>query len=146
MKRNRGFTLVELLVTMGVITLLAMISVQSTLTALQMSRERHTESEILAMVDAVKLFKSDTGECVPGEDEADFRRWLIDNNFFDDVEMIDGWGRSYHIQIHCGGEDGDEYIIWASDGLDGIRGSDDDVIYLFAVDGLDGWTGVGAFD
>lgn len=146
MKGNRGFTLVELLVVMGVITLLALISVKSALTALQMSRERHTETEILAMVDAVKLFKSDTEDCVPGTDEADFRRWLIANNFFDDVEMTDGWGRSYHVQIRCGGEAGDEYVIWTSDGLDGVRGSEDDVAYLFAVGGWDGWTSVGAFD
>jgi len=146
MNGNRGFTLVEVMVVLVVITLLAGISVQSTLTALQMSRERHTETEILAMVDAVKLFKSDTEECVPGLDETDFRRWLIANDFFDQVELTDGWGRSYHIQINCGGEAGDEYLVWTSDGLDGVRGSEDDVAYLYVPDGWDGWTSVGAFD
>jgi len=140
-----GFTLIEIMVVLVVISIVSAMGVQSVIAALQMSRERHTEVEILAMVNAVKVYKSDTEACVPGEDENDFRTWLEANNFFDQVQLLDGWGRSYHIQIHCDPGQGTEYLIWTSDGMDGLRGSADDVAYLFAPDGWDGWTSEGAF-
>lgn len=144
--RTGGFTLIELLVVLVVISLVSGMGVQSVIAALQMSRERHTETEILAMVQVVKLYKSDTEACVPGEDEDDFRTWLQENNFFDQPQLLDGWGRSYHVQIHCDPDEGTEYLIWASDGMDGLRGNTDDVAYLFAPDGWDGWTSEGAFN
>lgn len=144
--RCSGFTLVELMVVLVVIALVAAMGVQSVIAALEMSRERHTEAEILAMVDLVKLYKTDTEACVPGVNEADFRDWLEASNFFDRVELNDGWGRSYHILMHCDPELGTEYLIWTSDGMDGVRGNEDDVSYLFAPDGWDGWTSQGAFN
>jgi len=88
-----GFTLIEIMVVLVVISIISSMGVRSVIAALQMSRERHTEAEILAMVNAVKLYKSDTEACVPGEDENDFRNWLVANNFFDQVQLLDGWGR-----------------------------------------------------
>jgi prepilin-type N-terminal cleavage/methylation domain-containing protein len=143
---DRGLTLIEMMVVLVVISLLAAMGVQSVIAALEMSRERHTEVEILAMVEVVKVYKSDTEACVPGNDENDFKDWLIENKFFEQVELIDGWGREYHIQIHCGTGPGSEYLIWTSDGVDGLRGNDDDIAYLFAPNGWDGWTGQGAFN
>lgn len=145
-RSDTGFTLIEVMVVLVVISLVAGMGVQSVIAALQMSRERHTEVEILAMVEVVKLYKSDTEACVPGNDEDDFQSWLVQNNFFGQVELNDGWGRSYHIQIHCDAEQGTEYLIWTSDGVDGLRGNDDDVSYLFAPNGWDGWTSQGAFN
>lgn len=144
--RCSGFTLVELMVVLVVIALVATMGVQTVIAALEMSRERHTEAEILAMVDLVKLYKTDTEACVPGVNEADFRDWLEASNYFDRVELNDGWGRSYHILMHCDPELGVEYLIWTSDGIDGLRGSTDDVVYLFSPDGWDGWTSRGAFN
>lgn len=144
--RCSGFTLVELMVVLVVIALVAAMGVQTVIAALEMSRERHTEAEILAMVDLVKLYKTDTEACVPGVNEADFRDWLEASNFFDRVELNDGWGHSYHILMHCDPELGTEYLIWTSDGMDGVRGNEDDVSYLFAPDGWDGWTSQGAFN
>lgn len=144
--RCSGFTLVELMVVLVVIALVATMGVQTVIAALEMSRERHTEAEILAMVDLVKLYKTDTEACVPGVNEADFRDWLEASNYFDRVELNDGWGRSYHILMHCDPELGAEYLIWTSDGIDGLRGSTDDVVYLFSPDGWDGWTSRGAFN
>jgi prepilin-type N-terminal cleavage/methylation domain-containing protein len=144
--RSQGFTLVEVLVVLAVISIVAVMGVQSVLAGLEMSRERHTETEILAMVDLVRLYKSETDACVPGTDEADFRDWLLANNYFDRVELSDGWGKAYHILIHCNPDDGTEYLLWSSDGRDGQRGSDDDVAYLFTPDGFDGWTGTGAYN
>jgi prepilin-type N-terminal cleavage/methylation domain-containing protein len=141
-----GFTLIELMVVLVVIALLSGMGVQSVVAALQMSRERHTEAEILAMVKVVKLYKSDTEACVPGEDENDFRTWLQENDYFDQVRLQDGWGRDYHIQINCNEGLGNEYLIWTSDGMDGQRGNADDVAYLFSPDGWDGWTSQGAFN
>ncbi len=143
---DHGFTLVELMVVLVVISLLAALGVESVIAALQMSRERHTEMEILAMVEVVKVYKSDTEACVPGEDEDDFKDWLVANKFFGQVELDDGWGQGYHIQIHCDTEQGSEYLIWTSDGVEGLRGSEDDVAYLFAPNGWDGWTSQGAFN
>lgn len=138
-----GFTLIEIMVVLVVISIVSAMGVQSVIAALQMSRECHTEAEILAMVKVVKLYKSDTEACVPGEDEDDFRTWLEANNYFEQVQLLDGWGRTYHIQIHCDSGQGAEYLIWTSDGMDGLRGNADDVAYLFAPDG---WTSEGAFN
>lgn len=145
-RRSRGFTLVEVMVVLVVISLVAAMGVQSVVAALQMSRERHTETEILAMVKVVKLYKSDTEDCVPGEDENDFKTWLQENKYFNRVQLQDGWGRDYHIQINCQTGQENEYLIWTSDGMDGQRGTEDDVTYLFSPDGWDGWTSQGAFN
>jgi len=143
---TQGFTLVEVLVVLAIITLVAAMGMQSIVTAMQMSRERHTEVEILAMVEVVKLYKSETEDCVPGIDETDFRDWLVSSNYFTEVDLNDGWGRSYLIQIACDLDQGNEYLVWTSVGMDGLRGNDDDVVYLFAPDGWDGWTSQGAFN
>ena len=144
--RALGFTLIELLVVVAVIGIISALAVPNLQRAINRSRETATEAEILKMVESVKLFKSDTEECIPGRNADDFAEWCVENEYFKDLALTDGWGNDYDIWLYCNQRIGYEYVFIFSGGADGRIWTTDDVIYLYYPPFWDQWYRTGSFD
>lgn len=141
-----GFTLIELLVVVAVIGIISALAVPNLQRAINRSRETATEVEILKMIESVKLFKSDTEDCIPGRTEDDFAEWAVENEYFKDLTLTDGWGNDYDIWLYCNARYGREYVFIFSGGADGRIWTTDDVIYLYYPPYWDQWYRTGSFD
>ena len=148
-RRNsgKGFTLIELLVVVAVIGIISALAVPNLQRAINRSRETATEAEIMKMIESVKLFKSDTEDCIEGYDADDFADWARENEYYKDLTLTDGWGNDYDIWLYCSSwMSGYEYVIIFSGGADGEIWTTDDVTYIYYPPVWDGWYSTGMFD
>lgn len=141
-----GFTLIELLVVVAVIGIISALAVPNLQRAITRSRETATEVEIMKMIESVKLYRADTEDCIPGSNENHFAEWAVENEYFKNPVLTDGWGNEYDIWLYCNQRFGNEYVFIFSGGADGEIWTTDDVVYLYYPPYWDTWYRTGTFD
>lgn len=88
---SRGFTLVELLITVAIIGLLAAMAVANLNNALDKSRQRQTMATMRNVSTAVEAYNTDNGHLPANGITADQLKTLLVDNVFKAVEVQDGW-------------------------------------------------------
>lgn len=76
MKRNKGFTLIELIVVMAIVALLASIAAPRYFGSLQKSRETALRSSLNVMRDAIDQFAADKGRYPESLEELASARYI----------------------------------------------------------------------
>ncbi|WP_349741405.1 type II secretion system protein [Roseateles cavernae] len=76
MKRNRGFTLIELIVVMAIVALLASIAAPRYFLSLEKSKETALRSSLTVMRDAIDQFAADKGRYPDTLEELASARYL----------------------------------------------------------------------
>jgi general secretion pathway protein G len=96
-KRN-GFTLVELLVVVGILGILAVLAIPNMLSALNRARNKQTFSEMRSLGTALEAYRVDhyafavRAQANP-EPVADTLSGILDAlGYFSDPPLVDGWG------------------------------------------------------
>lgn len=139
-----GFSILELMVVGGVLALVVAIGLPTLGRSLDKSKETHSEAEILKMVETVKVYWSDTEDCIPARNAKQFKKWAEQSQYYKTLDIFDGWSKQYTLQFTCTAAR--RRVLWRSDGLDGRRGSWDDIVYIYDLPRWDGWSSTGAFD
>ena len=122
MVKERGFTLLEIMVVMVIIALITGLAIPTLMNALHDSKVDATRAQLRVLKQAVGLYQMDIGR-PPTQSEglealleppAGYKRYL------DAVELpTDAWGRAF--EYYEPGQQRAEYSI-ASNGADGARG------------------------
>lgn len=121
---NRGFTLIEIIIVVIIISLIATLVVPKLFKKAEQSKRRITKTQIIILENAVKMFKLDTGR-YPTQSEgleallnapADVSNW--DGPYLDKGIPKDPWGRDY-IYVFPGNDYPFEIYSLAADGQEG---------------------------
>jgi len=113
MRRNSaGFSLIELLVALGIIALVSAIAIPQIMSALDRSRQRRTMSDMRSIASANSMHFLDEGVFVDGLGD-------LSPDYFPLTLRNDGWGTRF-IYLKWGFL-GDQYWLW-SRGADGAIG------------------------
>jgi len=106
MDRNKGFTIIELLIVVAIIGIIATIAIPNLLDAIERSRQKKSMGEIRAMVIAMQSFSIDFG----GYPNSSHNGNVVDNwlalldqagesiivpSYLQAVPNFDGWGEQY---------------------------------------------------
>jgi prepilin-type N-terminal cleavage/methylation domain-containing protein len=139
-----GFTLIELLVVVVVIGIISVLAVPNLQRAMNITKETHSETEILKMLEAVRLYRADTEVFITARNAAQFKTWAEAQGYYKALDINDGWGNQYemtirHNRIRC-------RVFIRSFGMDGRRGNRDDIYYRYQPPQYDEWQRTGAYD
>jgi general secretion pathway protein G len=144
-RRTHGFTLIELVVAIAVLSILAGAALPVATRVAGRAARRVTEQELGALCAASVEFYADTGrlpravaelERPPAGDEA-ARGWAGPYLVGGPLDPIgsagrshahDGWSRPYAVTLEPGGEAGAGRLSFASAGPDGLLDTDDDLV------------------
>jgi general secretion pathway protein G len=145
MKKNKAFTMIELLMVMIIIGILTSLVTTGAFRAIRSAKEDRARSDIAALEAALERYKLDTGQYPQqaGGGDNSFVLWLEtgdgstgwDGSYmrFDSGEtssnaFLDPWGRAYQYQCPgtAHGSTTNAYDVW-SKGKDGTDGSGDDI-------------------
>ncbi|MCL2330666.1 MAG: type II secretion system major pseudopilin GspG [Phycisphaerae bacterium] len=138
MKRNRrrsGFTLLEILVVIGIIAVLAAFVVPNLIGASEQAKKDMTQSQVKdagAIANAINVFRVSVGrypkelsELTQKPDDADEAKKWHGPYITNAADLKDAWGNEFKY-VAPGKVREDSYDLW-SVGPDGQDGSDDDI-------------------
>jgi general secretion pathway protein G len=126
MRKNRGFTLIEIIIVVIILSLIATLIVPKLFKKVEKSKSRIAKTQIILVENAIKMFKLDTGR-FPGKEEGlkalmvcpeGLKNW--DGPYLEKGIPKDPWGREYRYDYP-----GKNYIFEIySLGADGKPGGD----------------------
>jgi len=132
LKKQRGFTLIEIIIVVIIMSLLAALVVPRLFKKVEKSKLQIAKTQIVLLENAIKMFKLDTGRYPTSEEglsallENPGRAHNWDGPYLEKRLPKDPWGRGY-IYVHPG----KNYIIEISslgaDGKEGGEGENKDV-------------------
>lgn len=132
-RSDEGFTLVELLVVLGILALLAMVAGPQVLRYLGKARTETARVQISAIMSALELYAIDNGDYPPQElglaalvqPPAGATRWA--GPYLKKVEgLTDPWGRAYHYRVPGRAGPADVFTL-GRDNAPGGTGEDQDI-------------------
>ena len=115
-KKEKGFTLVELMVVIIILAVLTGIAIPSYMALRNRARESATESEMRNIATSLELYMAD---------EEEYPDTLAITDYMDPVPANDAWGNEY---VYEQTGSGTGYTL-TSYGVDGDTGGDDDIIF-----------------
>ncbi|RMF71816.1 MAG: prepilin-type N-terminal cleavage/methylation domain-containing protein [Acidobacteria bacterium] len=114
---HRGFTLVELLITVAVIGIIAAIAVVNLMQALDRSRQSRTMADMRNLASAIQAYDSDVGRLpADGLTATQLVAVVGQNDLFENVTPNDGWRHPFVYRAAAGSYSLESY---GKDGLDG---------------------------
>ena len=116
--KNDGFSLVELLVVILVLTILTGIGILSYSLITARAKEASTELEMTNIAKALEIYASDN-QIYPASEE--YPDALVDNEYMEAAPGLDAWESEYSYS-----SDGATYTL-SSRGMDKISGNGDDI-------------------
>jgi len=132
--RERGATLIEVLVSVAIISILAIITIPLYREALDKAREGTTEASISYLAKALLLYQSDQSLFPTTDKIEEVKKALEKGGYLRVVPIRDAFGRP----LRYFSFDGVNYYIF-SDGIDGKPNTIDDIVFsngIFLQDGL----------
>ncbi len=131
MRKNRGFTLIEMLVVMTIIGMVAAIAVPSLMNAIDRSRRSSTMADIRTLGTALERYAFDHHR-YPVVDDMAALRGELEPDYIKKLPMRDGWSHPFVFEVDTSGS---TYTI-RSPGKDGELQPESpaDVTQDFAVD------------
>jgi len=132
-RRDRGFTLIEMLIVMVILGLLAALVGPRMFGKVGKSRQKAAKAQISLLETALDTYKLDTGKYPTTEQGLQalrvkpdgVERW--DGPYLPKDIPLDPWGHMY--DYRCPGEHGDYDIIsYGADGSSGGEGEDEDIV------------------
>lgn len=140
-RRERGFSLIEILVVLGILTVMAGAALPVVSKSLTRTRVSETRAELSLLGPAVLAYFEDTGGFPPTFDDLErnasrvagwtgpYARALLATHPRSDLSLSqDAWGRDYLVVL-----DGDSELSIVSVGPDGKRNTDDDITLVVDV-------------
>ncbi|MCD4670171.1 MAG: prepilin-type N-terminal cleavage/methylation domain-containing protein [Actinomycetia bacterium] len=94
-KKEKGFTLVELMVVIIILAVLTGIAVPSYLALRNRAREQATRSEMLNIGTAIAIYEADTGHFPIAATMVLMIPMLETPGYMTDVPSLDAWGTAY---------------------------------------------------
>jgi general secretion pathway protein G len=96
MSRNdsRGFSLIELLITLVVIGVIAAMTIPNLLAAIDKGKQKRTMADMRSIGTAVEAYAVDNGR-YPVASDASTLALALSSNFVKVIPEIDGWNHSY---------------------------------------------------
>lgn len=131
-KKNNGFTLIEIIIVVIIMSLIATLIVPKLFKKVEGSKRKITKTQIILIENAIKMFKLDTGRYPTTEESLksliekpeDISNW--DGPYLEKGIPKDPWGREYHYV--CPGKN---YIFeifsFGVDGKEGGEGENKDI-------------------
>ena len=131
-ERHRGFTLIEIIIVVIIMSLIAALVVPRLFKKVEKSKQQITKTQIVLLENAIKMFKLDTGRYPTSKEglmallEApqDVTNW--DGPYLEKGIPKDPWGRDY-IYVYPGKNYTYEIISLGADGKEGGEGEDKDI-------------------
>jgi type II secretion system protein G len=136
-RRQKGFTLLELLVVVAIIGIIASIAVPNLLVAIQRAKQRRTMVDIRNIATAWEARNTEAGRYnaagqANGVEGADQRitetnlQSMLEPTYIRDVAKVDGWGKAYQMYANRGYGAPEQANVYAilSGGKDGVIADD----------------------
>ena len=119
LKKRRGFTLIEMLITVAILGILATLLIPNAITAIQKARQKETMKQIVSLATAVTDYVTDNGAAPTQNGSYDATDEFYDalSPFYIKVLPInDQWGNNF--MVYCGADCDGNY------GISGAAGDD----------------------
>jgi len=115
-KKEKGFTLVELMIVIIILAVLTGIAIPSYMALRNRARESATEAEMKNIATALELYMADIEK---------YPATLTITAYMDPVPANDAWGKTY---VYAQTGSGTGYTL-TSYGVDGATAGDDDIVF-----------------
>jgi len=131
--RQKGFSLLELLIVVVVIGLLASIAIPGLMNGLHRGRQKRTMSDLRTIATALDAYAVDHGHYPSGEGTAALLIQPLSTHFMRLVPTTDGWDHVIRYAKLDPVDTGEDYILWSlgrdgiDDGNDGTDGETNDL-------------------
>ncbi len=91
-KRNRGFSLIELLIVVAIIGIIAAIAIPNLLNAIQRAKQKRTMADMRSIGEAIETYQVDMNIYPQSDTISQLRTVLEQDQYMKKVPTLDGWG------------------------------------------------------